>query len=406
MRVVVTSESRFSRTPDGAVWVEAGPDHTIWRRYLAAFDRVRVAARVRDVAQRPPAASRVDGDGVEVWALPYYVGPRGYLLGRRTLAEAVTAAAEPRDAVVLRVPSPIGALLARARSRARLPYALEVIGDPYDVLAPGVVRHPLRPVLRTLSTRTLRRQCREAAAVAYETERRLQLRYPTLPTTPTAGISSVDLPPAAFVPHARPLRQPPAEPTLVSVGSLEQLYKGIDTLISALALMPADGPRARLVHVGVGAYRPHLEQLAARSGVAGRVSFTGPLPDAEAVRRTLDSADLFVMPSRTEGLPRALIEAMARALPAVGSTAGGIPELLEPDCLVPPDDPAALAATVTAMLAAPDRLAAASARNLGRARDFSAETLDARRASFYRTVAEVAASRPDRRSPVALRSGR
>ncbi|MEE3920664.1 glycosyltransferase [Micromonospora sp. BRA006-A] len=178
-----------------------------------------------------------------------------------------------------------------------------MIGDPYDVLAPGVVRHPLRPLLRTLSTRTLRRQCREAAAVAYETERRLQLRYPTLPTTPTAGISSVDLPPAAFVPHARPLRQPPAEPTLVSVGSLEQLYKGIDTLISALALMPADGPRARLVHVGVGAYRPHLEQLAARSGVAGRVSFTGPLPDAEAVRRTLDSADLFVMPSRTEGLP-------------------------------------------------------------------------------------------------------
>ncbi|MEE3920665.1 glycosyltransferase family 4 protein [Micromonospora sp. BRA006-A] len=122
MRVVVTSESRFSRTPDGAVWVEAGPDHTIWRRYLVAFDRVRVAARVRDVAQRPAAASRVDGDGVEVWALPYYVGPRGYLLGRRALAEAVTAAAAPRDAVVLRVPSPIGALLARARSRARLPY--------------------------------------------------------------------------------------------------------------------------------------------------------------------------------------------------------------------------------------------------------------------------------------------
>ncbi|PPA60004.1 glycosyltransferase [Micromonospora chalcea] len=391
MRVVVTSESRFTRTPDGAVWVEAGPDNSIWRRYLVAFDRVRVAARVRDVDRRPEAAARVDGDGVEVWALPYYVGPRGYLLGRRAIAEAVSAAAEPADAVVLRVPSPIGSLLARARSRARLPYALEVIGDPYDVLAPGVVRHPLRPLLRTLSTRTLRGQCREAAAVAYETERRLQRRYPTLPTTPTAGISSVDLPPAAFVPRARPVRRLPDEATVVSVGSLEQLYKGIDTLISALALMPADGPRARLVHVGVGAYRPHLERLADRSGVADRLRFTGPLPDADAVRRQLDAADLFVMPSRTEGLPRALIEAMARALPAIGSTAGGIPELLDPECLVPPDDPAALAAAVTAMLADPRRLADASARNLRRAHDFSAETLDARRASFYRTVAETAA---------------
>ncbi|WP_409073702.1 glycosyltransferase [Micromonospora chalcea] len=406
MRVVVTSESRFTRTPDGAVWVEAGPDNSIWRRYLVAFDRVRVAARVRDVDRRPEAAARVDGDGVEVWALPYYVGPRGYLLGRRAIAAAVSAAAEPADAVVLRVPSPIGSLLARARSRARLPYALEVIGDPYDVLAPGVVRHPLRPLLRTLSTRTLRGQCREAAAVAYETERRLQRRYPTLPTTPTAGISSVDLPPAAFVPRARPVRRLPDEATVVSVGSLEQLYKGIDTLISALALMPADGPRARLVHVGVGAYRPHLERLADRSGVADRLRFTGPLPDADAVRRQLDAADLFVMPSRTEGLPRALIEAMARALPAIGSTAGGIPELLDPECLVPPDDPAALAAAVTAMLADPRRLADASARNLRRAHDFSAETLDARRASFYRTVAETAAGRVGGRVPAPLPSRR
>ena len=193
---------------------------------------------------------------------------------------------------------------------------------------------------------------------------------------------------------------------MVSVGSLEQLYKGIDTLVSALALMPADGPRARLVHVGVGAYRPHLERLADRSGVADRVRFTGPLPDADAVRRQLDAADLFVMPSRTEGLPRALIEAMARALPAIGSTAGGIPELLDPECLVPPDDPAALAGAVTAMLADPRRLADASARNLRRARDFSAETLDARRASFYRTVAETAAGRVGGRVPAPLPSRR
>ncbi|MEU1688744.1 glycosyltransferase [Micromonospora sp. NPDC005707] len=396
MRVVVTSESRFSRTPDGRVWVEAGPANPVWRRYLVAFDQVRIAARVRDVPEVPEAAARVDGDGVEVWPVPYYLGFRGYLRRRWAVARAVAAAAGRRDAVILRVPSPIGSLLAAARDRARLPYALEVIGDPYDVLAPGVVRHPLRPLLQVASTRRLRRQCRDAAAVAYETERRLQSRYPALPTTPTAGISSVDLPPPAFVPHARAVRPPLREATLVSVGSLEQLYKGIDTLIEALALMPTAGLHARLVHVGVGAYRPHLEQLAARLGVADRVTFTGPLPTVEAVRHQLDAGDLFVMPSRTEGLPRALIEAMARALPAVGSTAGGIPELLAPEHLVAPNDPAALAAAVTGVLTDPEALAAASARNLARAHDFSAETLDARRVQYYRAVAEVTERRQTR----------
>lgn len=396
MRVVVTSESRFSRTPDGRVWVEAGPAHSIWRRYLVAFDQVRIAARVRDVTEVPEAAARVDGNGVEVWPLPYYLGFGGYLRQRWAVGRAVSAAADRRDAVILRVPSPIGSLLAVARDRARLPYALEVIGDPYDVLAAGVIRHPLRPLLRVASTRRLRRQCRAAAAVAYETQHRLQSRYPALPTTPTAGISSVDLPPPAFVPQARTVRPPLPTATLVSVGSLEQLYKGIDTLIEALTLLPAAAPRTRLVHVGVGAYRPHLERLAARLGVADRVTFTGPLPTVEAVRQQMDAADLFVMPSRTEGLPRALIEAMARALPAVGSTAGGIPELLDPEHLVPPDDPAALATVVTRLLTHPEALATASARNLARARDFSAETLDARRAQFYRTVAEVTERRSAR----------
>ncbi|WP_225853940.1 glycosyltransferase [Micromonospora sp. AMSO31t] len=339
----------------------------------------------------------MDGDGVEVWPLPYYLGFRGYLQRRWAVARSVTAAADRRDGVILRVPSPIGSLLAAARDRARLPYALEVIGDPYDVLAPGVVRHPLRPLLQVASTRRLRRQCRTAAAVAYETERRLQSRYPALAATPTAAISSVDLPPAAFVAQARPVRPPLRDVTLVSVGSLEQLYKGIDTLIEALALIPAAGLHTRLVHVGVGAYRSHLEQLAARLGVAHRVTFTGPLPTVEAVRHQLDAGDLFVMPSRTEGLPRALIEAMARALPAVGSTAGGIPELLAREHLVPPNDPAALAAAITGVLTDPDALAAASARNLARARDFSAETLDARRAEYYRAVAEATERRRTRR---------
>jgi phosphatidyl-myo-inositol dimannoside synthase len=402
MRVVVTAEARFSRTPDGAVWTTDGTGHHFWTRYLSTFEQVRAVARVMDRPEPEDDAIRVDGSQVEVWPLPYYVGPRQYVRARRAIAEAVRGAASDTDAVILRVPSQIGTLLAGSRDRQRLPYGLEVVGDPYDVFAPGVVRHPLRPLLRRRFVITLRRQCASAHAVSYVTQRRLQARYPARHGAFTTVYSSVDLPPAAYVPRPRRLSRLPAAPTLVSVGSLAQLYKGIDTLIEALARLVAGGSRVRLLHLGEGRFRPHLQQLATRLGVADRVEFLGAVPSGAPVRHHLDTAHLFVLPSRAEGLPRALIEAMARGLPAIGSRAGGVPELLSAEDLVEPDDPIGLAAAIGQMLADPVRMTEASARNLVRARQYSAEVLSDRRTTFYERIRDVT----ERRMPTGSAPGR
>lgn len=389
MRVVVTSEERFSRSPDGAIWTTGSAGHAFWARYLSTFERVRVVARVLDLPAPEDGAVRVDGDQVEVWPVPHYVGPRQYLRSRRLISQAVRDAADDTDAVILRVPSPIGSLLATSRDRLRLPYGLEVVGDPYDVFAPGVVSHPLRPLLRQWFARTLKRQCVSADAVSYVTGRWLQTRYPARHDAVTAVYSSVDLPPTAYAAQPRQSISAPDTSTLVSVGSLDQLYKGIDTLIEALAQLVAAGMSVRLVHLGEGRFRLQLERLAARLGVAGRVEFLGAVPSGEPVRRRLDAAHLFVLPSRTEGLPRALIEAMARGLPAVGSRVGGVSELLATEDLVEPDDPVGLAGAIARMLADPARMATASARNLARARHYSADFLVGRRDAFYGQIRDV-----------------
>lgn len=389
MRVVVTTEMRFTRTPDGTVWANGGPGRSFWDRYLAVFEQVRIVARVAD-RPRPAAGSlRVDGGPVEVWPVPHYVGPRQYLLRRAAVSASVRAAAADVDAVLLRVPSQVGVALADSRERRRLPYGLEVVGDPYDVFAPGVVRHPLRPLLRWWLSRELRRRCRCADAVAYVTARALQARYPAAPQAVTGSYSSVELPEAAFAPRGRGVDRTSRAETVISVGSLEQMYKGVDTVLAALARLAAQGSCLRFVHIGDGRYRSRLEALAGRLGLADRVTFTGFLTSGEEIRRQLDEADLFVLPSRAEGLPRALVEAMARGLPAVGSTVGGIPELLPADLLVPPDDAAALAATIAALIGDPARMARESASNLVRAREFSIESLDRRRTAFYRLLREI-----------------
>jgi glycosyltransferase involved in cell wall biosynthesis len=104
------------------------------------------------------------------------------------------------------------------------------------------------------------------------------------------------------------------------------------------------------------------------------------------VRSILDGADLFILPSFQEGLPRAMVEAMARALPCIGSSVGGIGELLPPEDIVPPGDAAALARKIREVVASPERMRAMSARNLQRAGAYSTALCDERRIAFYQRV--------------------
>jgi phosphatidylinositol alpha-1,6-mannosyltransferase len=366
------------------VWtLEAFPS-SFWDRYTAVFDSVRVVARVLDVATVPAGATRVDSSAVSVHAVPHYLGPAQFLRRRRAVVRSLAQAVRPDDAVLLRVPSTLGSLLADLLEPRDHPVSLEVVGDPHDVFGPGAVRHPLRPLLRRWFVSRLRRQCRRAAAVAYVTERSLQRRYPAGPDAVTTSYSSIDLRDDAFAPQPRPAGQAPW--TLVSVGSLEQLYKGTDVLIDAVAQLVASGLDVTYEHVGDGRHRPELEHRARALGLADRVRLLGALPAGAQVREVLDRADVFVLPSRTEGLPRALIEAMARGLPAVGSTAGGIPELLPGADLVPPGDASALARRLRALLLDPVQRESSAARNLAHARTYASGVLGPRRTAFYEAV--------------------
>jgi len=106
----------------------------------------------------------------------------------------------------------------------------------------------------------------------------------------------------------------------------------------------------------------------------------------------LDSVDIFLMPSRAEAFGRALLEAMARGCPCIGSNVGGIPELLAADDLVPPNDPEALARKIMEVTADPERMKAMSARNLSRAKEFDPEVLRNTRLAFYQYVKDHSAN--------------
>ncbi|MBI3463693.1 MAG: glycosyltransferase [Planctomycetes bacterium] len=382
MRVLVALDARFDQTPDGAVWSAWMPPQ-YWAPYLEAFETVACVARVRQAPEVPGDWHRVDSDRVQFAPVPYYLGSAAFVRHAWSVRRAVQRALGPADAVVLHGGSQVATQLVPLLARRGRPYGVQVIGDPYDVFAPGVVSHPLRPLLRWWLSRRLRQQCLGASCVTYVTKQSLQRRYPARTDAFSTSCSDVELPPSAFVesPRRPVVRTGPHR--LLMVGSLAQLYKAPDVLLDAVELCAAQGLDLQLTLIGDGRFRPGLEANCRERGLDARVRFLGQLPSGAAVREQMDRADLFVLPSRTEGLPRAMIEAMARGMPCIGSTVGGIPELLPPEDLVPPGNAVALAAKIQQVFADTSRMAQMSARNLAVASEYRQEALWGRRVEFY-----------------------
>jgi glycosyltransferase involved in cell wall biosynthesis len=157
----------------------------------------------------------------------------------------------------------------------------------------------------------------------------------------------------------RPPGPLPDEPRALFVGVLER-YKNVDGLAAAWRLVGRRCPEARLVVVGEGRERTVVEELVRETG---SVTWHERLRHDE-VARALDAATTLVLPSRSEGLPRIVIEAFCRGRAVVGARAGGIPDIVVDGVngvLVPPEDPHALADALVRVLSDRDlqlRLAA------------------------------------------------
>ena len=139
----------------------------------------------------------------------------------------------------------------------------------------------------------------------------------------------------------------PGERLVVAVGRLHD-QKRFDILLEAFA---SGGEGARLAIVGTGGLLPDLEAKARALGVAGRVRFAGFRADVPAV---LAAADLFALSSDDEGVPMVVLEAMASGRAVVATDVGSVRDLVvdgETGIVVPPRDPAALAAAMKALLA-------------------------------------------------------
>lgn len=152
----------------------------------------------------------------------------------------------------------------------------------------------------------------------------------------------------------QPKHRKPGEPAVIGTVAHLSPEKGLNYLVEAAALIPRVRDRMRFVIVGSGKCLHELEELAARKGLADIFHFAG---FHDNTYQFMKSFDIFALPSLSEGLSSAILEAMAASLPIVATRVGGIPELVkegENGLLVAPADPRALARAIEQMADNPE----------------------------------------------------
>ena len=169
-------------------------------------------------------------------------------------------------------------------------------------------------------------------------------------------------------------------------------------LLDAWAILAQGGFAPPLLVLGEGIERPGLERRAQELGLGGVVRFLGSVPDAPAL---MANEGFYVAPSRYEGLPGSVVEAMALGLPVVATAVGGHLDLLQgcaPEWLVPPEDPAALAARVKDLLALAPAAREALSRRLQETayRDFAPTGIARATLEVYRAAGARGPDRPGR----------
>ena len=215
------------------------------------------------------------------------------------------------------------------------PYIIESVGCSWDSYwNHGLLGKAVAPYMY-LKTRNA---IKNADFVYYVTTEFLQKRYPTKGKTVSCSNVVLDpLQPETLGNRIERLKwfDPKTKLVLGTAAAIDTRYKGHEYVIEAIPKLVKLGYNVeyRLAGGTTGQTEStFLADLAKAKGVADRVVFCGSLSSSQ-MPGYYDSLDIYVQPSKQEGLPRAVIEAMSRACPVIGTNIAGIPELLQSQCL-------------------------------------------------------------------------
>jgi len=299
-------------------------------RYFSIGDELVILTRLNDVTtlKSDNGISKLSNKLFDVKECPSLTSNLRYFDSRKKAKEIILSEVKKTDCVVARLPGFISILAVDIAKKLNIPYLIEVVGCPFDSLWNHSIKGKLIAPLMHFLVKT---KVRNADYSVYVTNEFLQKRYPSKgKSVNCSNVMLDDFDDTILDSRLERINCIDKNSKLIigTLGALNIRYKGQQYVIEALGRLKKQGKTRFEYQLMGGGDWTYLESVAKKFDVYENVKFIGAIPHDEVVS-WLDNIDLYIQPSLQEGLPRALIEAMSRGLPAFGSRAGGIPELLD-----------------------------------------------------------------------------
>lgn len=287
------------------------------------------------------------------------------------------------DLVICHLPSASGNIAIDIAKKYNKLYVIGCVGCVWDSLFNYNWKGKLIAPLEFFKMRQI---IKKAPFVFYVTQYFLQNRYPCKGST--IGCSNVDIhisDEGVIRRKQNFLKESTGRINLMTTAAVDVRYKGQQSVIRAVAQLIKEGLDIHYYLAG-GGDNSYLQSIAVKLGIRQNVHFLGSISRQE-IFDYLDRIHCYIQPSKQEGLPRALVEAMSRGCPALGSTVAGIPELLSADCLFKASDVETIVNLLKSMTM--DKALRCSKENFEKAKLYDKQVLDKRRDDFFKLVIQM-----------------
>ncbi len=356
----------------------------MWNRYLEVFDHLTVIGREKkDFPNKLVSAS---SKNVDFFLIDDFKRNIDKKLKQNQVKEKLNDCFDKVDFAICRLPSTLGSIGVNLCVEKKIPYMIEVVGCPFD--AYWHHGHFAGKILAGYERYKLRKIIKNSKNTVYVTQKFLQNRYPS--NGKTIGISDVNLKSIVDSQKALHFYNKPSDIFNIGyIGTFHTAYKGHKEALKAIKQNVDNGfTNIRLHLVGSGDYS-HLQNLAVEMGIEKYINFIGLVEEGEkGIFPFIDNLHLYIHTSKTEGLPRVVVEAMSRGKLVLGSNVGGIPELISSQFLHEVGDWKHLAKQIHTILTENEHWKEIILNNLKVASEFTEEQLQSKRVQFIKKSLE------------------
>lgn len=386
MKTVAISTDEYIYEYGGVHYVD-NVGYDIIKRYADNFEYVHLITRVKHVdnGELDLHNQRLEFDNVSCYDIPFFQGIGNLLASYGKLNKEIKKALAGCSAAIVRSPSILGFLVLNQIGK-KIPYAMEVVANPYEMYLGYSGKLKVQSLLMHI---LLKKYCKRANALAFVTRNSQQKLYELNKYKENnTYYSSIELKKDffsdCFLKHdvsqvAEPLRI--THVSNVITGDI----KGHTEVLEIASKLVSKGRTVEVTFAGDGPDVPHFKRIAEQLGIGANVHFIGYV-NKQQLHSLLMESDFFVFPSKSEGLPKVVIEAMAVSVPCIASNVGGIPELLPQENLFACTDVDGMVKRITELSSDNEKYTKNAQLMYNTALEYESSVLNARRKKFYSNI--------------------